>query len=419
MIDNPTRCSPSMGHPAMIRSSAVHPALVLCIAFIACDADGEPASSTVRDSAGVRIVEHQALDAPPWWLSAEPVLVLGTLEGEDAQQLYSAEHALRRADGGIIVANQGTQEVRFFGPGGEHIRTVGGGGGGPGEFERMWGMVRVAADSLAVWDPTAKRLTLYDAEGTVGRMVTAEVAGFSPVLIGALDDHHVAVIDGLDAIAVFSTRTGVRDDSATVLKVDIRSGAIADTLGPYPAGQQYVNVSETMFWMKNVVFGRKRLVDAAAGRVHVGDDRTGEVRSYDPEGRLVGILRAGGEPLPVTSAAERAYRARILEEAQEDRRAEERRRLAETPTAERFPSFDELFVDPVGRLWIRAFDPDLGGTRRWVIFHEDGRAAGRVDLPERFQPLDAGPDYVLFRTRDELDVERLVMFELRGSAEEP
>lgn len=399
-----------MNRPAAFRI------IILPLALTACDGAADSSAPIVRDSAGIRIVEHRALEVSPWELPVEPVFALGTLEGDEMQQLYTATHALRRADGGIVVANRGTQELRFFGPGGEHLRTVGGEGGGPGEFERMGGLTRVRGDSLAVWDRAGKRLTVFAADGNVGRVVAADVAGFSPVLIGPLDEDHVAIIDGLDAVAVFATSTGVRDDSAAVLKVALGSGAPVDTLGPYPAAQRYASVSETMFWMNSVIFGRKRLINAAGGRVHVANDRTGEVRSYDPDGRLLSILRAGEGPGPVTSEAEQRYRDRELENVSADRLAEERRRLAETPTADRFPVFDDLFADRLGRVWLRMFDPDLGETRRWVVFDADGRAAGRVDLPERFEPLDAGAAYVLFRSRDELDVERLLLYALESEA---
>lgn len=78
--------------------------------------------------------------------------------------------------------------------------------------------------------------------------------------------------------------------------------------------------------------------------------------------------------------------------------------------ATRLPVLDRLFADLHGRVWIRLFDPEAGESRRWVLLDDKGRDAGQLELPERFEPLDASEEYALFRTRDDLDVERLVLY---------
>jgi hypothetical protein len=46
------------------------------------------------------------------------------------------------------------------------------------------------------------------------------------------------------------------------------------------------------------------------------------------------------------------------------------------------------------------------------VFDVDGRRIATVELPERFNLMDAGADYVLGVWRDDLDVEHVQAFEL-------
>jgi hypothetical protein len=209
--------------------------IALGILLTACDA-GDEVPAVVRDSAGVAIIEYPAGVSPPTWsLSPEPVLAIGGLTGDPATELYQARHAVRLPDGGVAVANEGTQEVRFFDAAGRMRRTVGREGGGPGEYRQMWGMTRLPGDSLGVWDWTSKRLTVYDGQGDLGRTIpVAAAGGFSPRLLGLLDDRHIAVAGGIDPTAMFASGGGVSDDSTRILIVSLEDGAIVDTLGPFP-----------------------------------------------------------------------------------------------------------------------------------------------------------------------------------------
>lgn len=387
--------------------------LALAWALGACDRRASP-SFTTRDSAGVTVIEYSPGSSfPDLAVSPEPGLVLGGLEDDPTQQLYQALHALRLADGRIVVANQGTEQIRFYDPEGAHLRTVGREGGGPGEFRELWGLIRIPGDTLVAWDWTARRLTVYDNAGERVRVVPApDAAGFAPRLLGRLDQGRVAIAGGVQPGAIFAAGTGLWSDSIPIRRVELRDGSVADTLGPYPGEERYASVGEGSFWARRLVLGRQELLDVAAGAIHLGNDRTGEVRTYDSDGRLLRIVRTGFQTGPVTRTALEAYRTRYLEGVDEARLPEERRRLEELPVAEAMPVLDGLFADLHGRVWLRVFDPESGESRRWIVLGPNDLPAGQLDLPARFQPVDAGEDYALFNTRDDLDVERLVLYRL-------
>mgnify|MGYP001821510072 FL=1 len=95
-----------------------------------------PTFST-RDSAGIVLAENTG-DLPEvggaWSLSPEPVLEIGDLEGEAPYLFQRIWGACRLADGRIAVMDSPSAELRVFSPIGEHLRTFGRRGEGPGEF---------------------------------------------------------------------------------------------------------------------------------------------------------------------------------------------------------------------------------------------------------------------------------------------
>ncbi|HUG41540.1 MAG TPA: hypothetical protein VMM12_13715 [Longimicrobiales bacterium] len=380
----------------------------------ACDDAAPPAHGVVRDSAGIGIVEHEAGERPPEWSLGETTIALGAIDAGEAYELYQPLHALRLDDGRVVVANQGTEELRFFGADGLHLRTVGRTGGGPGEFRDMWGLVRLPGDSLGVWDWTAKRLTVYDDAGSFARVVTAaaDVGQFAPRLLGVLDGTFV-LLRGFDPMSVFGSGGGLRQDSVRLLRLAIRDGALVDSLGPYPGAERYVRMGEGAFWMRGTKFGREEHVGVGGGRIALGDDRKGEIRVYAPDGTLLRIIRLDHASAPVTHEHTARYDEQHLEEVAADRLAEERRRLAELPAADRLPAFRDLFADRLGRLWIEAFDIEAGTPDSWTILDPDGRLLGRLRLPPGARPLDAGEDYVLLYDRDVLRLEHVSLHPLR------
>jgi hypothetical protein len=145
----------------------------LLLAAGACGTEaGAGAEYTTVDSAGVTIVTSVSgpwTDETAWRVAAEPAVDIGVLEGPEAYQLFEVRDARRLDDGRVVVANAGTNEIRFFDAQGDHLRTIGRQGSGPGEFEGL-GMVRpFPGDSLLAYDIRLTRASVFDAEGAFGR----------------------------------------------------------------------------------------------------------------------------------------------------------------------------------------------------------------------------------------------------------
>ena len=106
-------------------------------ALPSCAADADPtnAAYTITDSAGIRIVESLT----PLWgdtvlqIAPEPLLRLGS-EEEGPEQFGFVMQGVLLEDARIAVVEGITSEVRLFELTGQHVRTFGGAGDGPGEF---------------------------------------------------------------------------------------------------------------------------------------------------------------------------------------------------------------------------------------------------------------------------------------------
>ena len=110
-------------------------------------------------------------------LSDPPLLEIGVVEGEEPYQLYGAVSSARLADGGVVLLNAGTQEIRYFDAEGGFVRTAGGRGEGPGEFLTPVRLYPLANDSIVVFDRASQRLSLVGPDGDFVRSIPFELTG--------------------------------------------------------------------------------------------------------------------------------------------------------------------------------------------------------------------------------------------------
>ena len=152
-------------------------------------------SVTVRDSAGVTIVENSGavpLDGGGWSVAAQADLSIGAVEGDADYQLYGVAGAHRLADGRIAIANAGTSELRLYDANGGYQGSFGQQGGGPGEFTSMRLVGVTGRDVIVLADAGLRRLTtVHPDDGMLGSaLVDAAVLPFlNPA--GLFADEHI------------------------------------------------------------------------------------------------------------------------------------------------------------------------------------------------------------------------------------
>jgi hypothetical protein len=118
----------------------------------------------------------------------EPVLRIGTVEGPSEYQLHDVPGAARLDDGTPVIANAGSNEIRFYDDHGRHTHSVGREGDAPGEYRRITGLGAGPSDSLWVYDYGTRRFTVLTAEGEFVRLVALGATLSAPNAVGRLAD---------------------------------------------------------------------------------------------------------------------------------------------------------------------------------------------------------------------------------------
>ncbi len=400
--------------------------LLPAIGLLAACASGAepPAGIRVRDSAGISIVENTrplAPDSIAFRVDSVPVLEIGG--SSDSHGEFGRVAGVARLRGGtIVVADGNNNELRLFDSTGAWLRSVGHKGGGPGEFQQLGILFRLGPDSLGTFDFNLRRVSVFGADGRLGRELTFPQgldAGF-PIVIGVLGN------DLLVQTQMFSQsqQSGPQRDTVPVFRYPRWLPPVVP-LGRFPGSEIYKSVqrnsagliSSTMTTM--MPFGKAPTMATAAGRLQVGTGDRQEIAAYDTAGTLVRLTRWTGLPQPVTDADIAAIKRERLEgfgPGAEVMRDRVRGILEDMTFPSTKPAYEGFVAAVDGRLWVRQYDqPAPSRPVRYDVFDPQGQWLGHVTFPPRFALHEAGPDYVLGVWSDADDVERVRLYHLNPS----
>jgi hypothetical protein len=390
---------------------------LLTVVLVGCDSDaGRSSRYVVRDSAGVKIVENAEYAWPEgrgWRLSAEPSIHIGTQDGDPNQQFAMIHRALKLSDGRIVVANAGMREIRYFDAEGDFLYSSGRRGDGPGEFQALTGMWRLAGDSILTFDRRQQRVSVFGPDGSFVRSFTfSTLAGAPalPLLIGPTRDRRLILRDR--PIRPGEITTGVLHDSTFVLRFDL-DGVLVDTLG-------YILERETFAWNEDGAFMSLR---AAFGRggfwalfdngLYLGSSESYEIGYYASNGSLSRLIRSTQPNQVVTPEDIERYKENLLEYARDpSSRAMWKRIGSDMPYPGTMPAYGSLKADAEGHLWVGVYPPPGEDLQQWTVFTREGVMLGLVETPPGFTIYEIGTDYVLGRWIDELDVQHIQLYEL-------
>ncbi|WP_425153649.1 hypothetical protein [Candidatus Palauibacter sp.] len=376
---------------------------VLCVACAGGGDGGGGLRSTVRDSAGVTIVEN-GRPLPDsrlgWRVGPEATVLIGTAGGDPAYELFRVGGTMRLSDGRIVVANAGTGELRVYDPDGVHLASWGGQGDGPGEFGAMApGAVEPwPGDSLMARDSFRSRISIFSADGTFGRALRLQ-GGYQRV-VGPLPDGSVfaATLTSFERGEPGTSELIRPDLEYGILQAD---GSVQRDLGAYPGSELYlVNTANGPPWPRAYPFDRSASDFVWGDLVVITTNDSYEIRAYRTDGSLARIVRRDHEVRPPTRADLRDYVAR-----QNPDRPEALDAVADMPLVDAFPAFNRVVVDRLNHLWVEEYRLLGEDQRLWTVFDPVGRALGMVEMPGSFRVTEIGEDYILGTRRDALDIE--------------
>jgi hypothetical protein len=360
------------------------------------------AGFTVRDSAGVTIVEnHFPLweEGEGWRLSAEPLLSLGVMDGPEEYVFFRAWTAMQLGDGRIAVANTGSQEIRFFDAQGAFLYAVGSQGDGPGEFRSMGYTWRSDADSLFIYDIGLRRLSIFDENGRfsrtflfgeeTGKFVFPDDLFGDGTLLGSIDEQDQGYSSDLGPVRGQSRYGHFDQEGRLVRFLALLPGADLYK-GVHPDGSGFTTAADHAV---------RPHAAAGRGKWYYGPGDAFEIQEWDVEGRLLKLIRL-----------DRTRRS--MPQAVVARREESLREMApqaaalwgNIPLPEFLPAHEMLMVDGTGNLWVQEYTV-LDEPVRWSIFDATGRWLGELTIPEKGRVTEVGEDHLLGIWSDSLGVQ--------------
>ena len=382
--------------------------------LVACG--GEPSGHfTVRDSAGVAIVESYGQAWRPddtWSLEEELLLRIGTVEGHPAYQLHDVQGVVRLHDGTLVIANGGSNEIRFYDERGRRDHSVGRDGDAPGEYRRISGLGAGPGDSLWVYDYGTRRFTVLTNEGEFVRLVSLGATLSAPNAIGRFTDGSFAVKEQWSSDLHDEWQPGLTRGAAAVIRL-FSSGSGFDTVATVLGREVFLSDENGRAVMGAPLFARASSAAVSESDVYVGDQEVFEIFRYSAEGELSQIIRVPDTDLRITETEIDFVIQRDLARVPESRHPMVRSHLESMEMPPTRPAYGRLHVDEEGNLWAAEPTRYPYPARSWTVFDPEGKLLGVVMMPDRFRLQQAGSDWVLGVWRDELDVEYVTLHRLR------
>lgn len=358
--------------------------LLLClISSESTDAQHPP---RIRDSAGIRIVEHGRTTqlSTVLRISPTPLVDFGGLR-DDLQAELSARMPYLRArplsDGRWVVMDRAV--LKIFDSTGSFQFSISREGSGPGEFRQLRDACVTPGDTILAISLSDRRLAAFDASGTHLRTV---------VLDGEVRDNP-CLSDGTVLVRRGSrpnpqsrysaSDAALMDRVSEVVRVRW-DGRIVGSLGLLQAE----SLDPTFPELANVSGG--------SGRTIVGNGISPEYRVYNLSGKLLEVIRWESIPAPVTDAMRAA--------------AVKRRGWNPGPWKRKaLPFYAGIIASPDSHVWVQDYWPDGGELPRpmdYTAFSIDGELIGRIEVPRLGNKFGAtiswiGRDKILLGWRDQ------------------
>lgn len=365
--------------------------------------DGAGAIST--EGAGVR-------QGSVWQVYPDPELDVGSLSSAD--QFSRVLAVFRLSEGRMLVVDDATRELRTYSPSGLLLRTAGGRGGGPGEFQGILLLRRFGRDSLLAFDLQLRRLSILDDGGNVARIVPFK---------GSVPQRVLGAVEGLlsngNVVARWSSME--RDADRMIVNdqivVTAPSGETVGVLGDFVGGR-IVKEPATgggPATLDMPLFDRRTFVVTSGDRIFVGDNSSPDIAVYDALGRRRSIVRTSPGMRPISaSTRRRAIAARLdLRGIQGPQREIEARAQDAMISQKEMPSYSAIVLSEEGLLWVREYAETVADAEHWRVYNDSGSEIGVVVMPDGFSMHSAGGSFVAGVWKDPDDVEHARVYRIR------
>jgi hypothetical protein len=310
---------------------------------------------------------------------------------------------LRLGDGRIVVANNGTKEIRYYSSDGSLLHATGREGEGPGEFRALSRVWLLPGDSVIAYDTRLDRISLYDATGSL-------VVGFQAPRADVSFQH--VFPDGL--MLGRGTRRYATGETSRVHRDSVpytlyeRDGNSLDTVGWFQGDEDYVFSTDRAVGRLDPPFRRQAALAVYESELYTGYGDRYEIRVWSQRGQLRRIIRRAVSDVEIGDGVDE-YREGFND-------AEIPAWLRAEVTNFSFPStgpaISAFMMDVMGNLWVRRPAWPSPTPDNWDVFNPVGLFLGTVHMPERFEPHGIGGDWIIGTWTDDMDVEYVDLYAL-------
>lgn len=409
---------------------------LLCLVVLgphfACGAGSGDAGLTVRDSAGIEIVEMSdgfAASVPE--LTLQEDLRIGALDGPPELEFARILHVAEGDDGTIYVADAGNHVVRKFSPEGEFQLEFGGEGEGPGRFTGPW-YLNTLGDTVVVVD---RFIQYFDPDGILIEAVAPRLAERSPY-VWELDVTPAGWFAKTRSISSFQQKREGRGpfaDTTYVEQLNPMSGARGTIMFAYPLETWYL--LHGAFHVQPFLEPTPQHKVGRDGRIYFARGGQYDIEIWSPidaverpgmmlERRITADVPAMPRTNELVGMYLEAQRERFQNvpsggEGDIARKIQMEDRL-ELEGPDHRPVIGRLLVSPSGEFLVERLDLDENPFRTdnptaWDLIRDDGVIKGRLTTSDRFRPLALTPRGLLGVLKDELDVQYVVRYRIEES----
>ncbi len=415
---HPTATPRSFELPRSLLRMAATAVLLVPVTGACNSGSSAGAVRTVRDSAGVVVVE--TVVEPDRRLTLVEDLRIGVRDGPEELQfsrIWDVQVVKERGE--VFVLDRASQSVRVFDLEGRFLREWGREGEGPGEFRSVLTRIVVARDTAMVI--TSRAVHFFDVEGSHLASFTPQTGdylSFPARAIASRSGWQVEVQE-LDENRISSTHRlyGFDPGEGFIGQAGVDLFRFGEEAFSVPSGM----ISYPLFLHRaSAAYDRQ-------GRVHLAPGDEYEVRILDPDGRLRRVHRlrsrrqrveqwmideyvagqearcagANGRPCPFTDEVVPA----VLERGYPEYR----------------PVIGRMWASAEGDILVRRADLEphpftSGDAQVYDLLSAEGEYLGRVDPPARFTPTWFTLDELWGFIPDELDVPYVVRYRIEHPA---
>lgn len=309
-----------------------------------------------------------------WSPAADSLRLTETLRVSETEDFYfgAVTDLDVTTDGRLLVADREATNVKVLRPDGTLLDTLGGAGGGPGEFKTLSTVQAARGDSIYAFDIQDSRLNVFGPAPSfeVARSVRIPQSDGAARGLIVLREHLV----GIFSQGFGTPEDGIKELPPYLCRLVREGGAPSDTL---------FRVRRTRMAMKRIGsrFRGQPLPFARTSKVALGPDRrlyhgwtdSLAVRAHAPTGEAQTIADVPTPPVPVTESA----RDSTLREVDRELRS-----LVASGLPDTKPAFTDLLVSDDGRLWVRRPPEDPGAeTTDWWILAPEAKTIQAARLP--------------------------------------